>query len=137
MTSHASRQYTFDVNEMSWSGNHKLSNSPSNGRPLAPEDSEEHFKLPPKHQVFKIGNGLLKNTLKLLCRILPPPSRLSSNLVPRPSLLFLPCRRGERPCLNFLPFPFPFSLPFYSPYLLLFMSFLSAVKSLVLIADKA
>ena len=37
----------------------------------------------------------------------------------------------------FLLFSFPFSLPFYSPYLLLFISFFSAVKSLVLIADKA
>ena len=32
---------------------------------------------------------------------------------------------------------FPFSLPFYSSYLLLFISFFSAVKRLGLIADKA
>ena len=37
----------------------------------------------------------------------------------------------------FLLLCFPFSLPFYSPYLLLFISFFSAVKSLGLIADKA
>ena len=37
----------------------------------------------------------------------------------------------------YLLFSFPFSLPFYSPYLLLFVSFFSAVKCLVLIADKA
>ena len=36
----------------------------------------------------------------------------------------------------FLLLCFPFSLPFYSPYLLLFISFFSAVKSLGLIADK-
>ena len=37
----------------------------------------------------------------------------------------------------FLLLCFPFSLPFYSPYLLLFISFFSAVQSLGLIADKA
>ena len=37
----------------------------------------------------------------------------------------------------FLLLCFPFSLSFYSPYLLLFISFFSAVKSLGLIADKA
>ena len=38
--------------------------------------------------------------------------------------------------LFLLPFSFPFSLPFYSRYLLLLISFLSPVKSWVFIMDK-